>query len=177
MRARIASSLDDLGLGQREWADLAAASHTNTVFQSWQWTSSWWGVFGDQYQPFFISAVNGGSVAGIAPLVVRNTRSRGRVVRFLGDGRADYCDFLTASDSSQVLATLFEVIFADKGWDVIELNNIPAASPTVELVTGICAAAKHLPVVEDHFLCPTLVIDGHEGAARRHLRQAQPAPA
>ncbi len=56
---------------------------------------------------------------------------------------------------------------ADQGWDVIELNNIPAASPTVDLVTGICAAANHVLVVEDHFLCPTFIIDGHEEAARQ----------
>lgn len=165
MRARIVSAFDQIGLDERGWNELTARSDTNTVFQTHEWALSWWEAFGDQYEPFFVTVSDAAGIAGVAPLVVERGLSRERVIRFLGDGRADYCDVLAASGKREVKAAIFDALFASKRWDVIELNNVPAQSTTVEIVGAICDRAGYRVLMDDHFVCPTLLIQGHEETA------------
>lgn len=167
IRTRITSSLDQVGLGQQQWNALAAASGTNSVFQTHQWTRSWLAAFGDLYEPLFVTASDAAGVAGVAPLMVDRRSSRARVLRFLGDGRSDYCDVLAPVGRRGVVAAMFETILADDRWDVVELSNIPAHSDTPDIVREMCQEAGFGFLMEDQFVCPTLLVEGHEEAVRR----------
>lgn len=118
-------------LGEEVWNVLTDTNETNTVLQTFQWTRSWLKVFGDQ---------NFG-VAGVIPITVKRGLLGERVVRFVGDGRADYCDFIAARDKLRIIEAVLNVLFAEpKRWDVIELNNVPSESSTIELVQATADA-------------------------------------
>lgn len=165
MEASVVKTLDEVGLDERGWNSLVACSDTNSVFQTHQWTRSWWTTFAAQYEPVFVRVSDASEVVGVAPLVIKRDGVRTRVIRFLGDSRADYCDFLTRADKRSVLAEILRTVFR-RGWDVLELNNIPAHSRTVQIVREICRADGYRTLAEEQFICPTLLIEGHEDQAR-----------
>lgn len=166
MEARIVSAIGPIGLDERGWNALVTQSETNTVFQTYQWTRSWLKAFGDQYEQLFVSVADASGIVGVAPLVIEWGLAGERVVRFLGDGKADYCDILAATHKANVLGAIFDAIFAaHERWDVIALNNIPAQSTTVDLIRAICHRTGYRVLVDDQFQCPTLQIKGHEDSA------------
>ncbi|MGH9350514.1 MAG: GNAT family N-acetyltransferase, partial [Vicinamibacterales bacterium] len=167
LRGRIVASLDDVGLDGEAWNALAARSDTRSVFQTYEWTRSWLATIGDQYQPWFVTVADGSGVRGVAPLVVEARGSGERIVRFLGDGRADYLDLLAGDGEPLVVDAMFDALREHGRWDVIELNNIPGHSRTAPVLRDICAAAGYRMLADDQYPCPTLVIEGHEEEARR----------
>jgi CelD/BcsL family acetyltransferase involved in cellulose biosynthesis/predicted ATP-grasp superfamily ATP-dependent carboligase len=170
LHADVVGSLSALGVDAEEWNAIASRSDTNTVFQTHEWSRSWLSTFGDQYSPFFVRVANGHGVAGIAPFVVER-RATERVVRLLGDGRADYLDFMAAGNKADVIKSVFDTLTEDGRWDVVELNNIPGDSSTVELVRSVCDAHGYRTLVDDQYPCPTLLIEGREDEALKVLNK------
>jgi CelD/BcsL family acetyltransferase involved in cellulose biosynthesis len=103
----------------------------------------------------------------VAPLVIETT-TQGRVARFIGDGRADYCDLLAANDPD-VVSAMIRGLGDTRGWDVLDLKNVPSESPTVEYIRNACRDAGFRVIIRDQFMCPTLLIRGHEQSARAIL--------
>lgn len=155
-----------LGLDSEAWNVLVAESETNSIFQTYQWMASWEKVFGDQCEPWILSVTDPAGVIGVAPLMVKQGFMGERLVRFLGDGNADYCDFLAKGEKQSILEAICHALFtARERWDVIELNNIPAESSTVEMVQAICRRLGVRVLQRDLYSSPTLLISGHEEEA------------
>jgi len=166
MEGRLLSGAGRVGLDENEWNALTSLSETNTVFQTYQWMKSWLKAFGDQYEQLIIAIAASSKVVGIAPFIVEEGFAGERIVRFLGDGKADYCDFITTSDRSKVLGAIFDALFVSaERWHVIELNNIPAESSTIKLVQTICHRSGYRILEQEQYRCPTLVITGHKDEA------------
>ena len=163
-RIRTASSLADVEITADEWNTLAALGTTNSVFQTHEWARSWLAAFGDEYEPLLVVASDNDRITGLAPLVI-DTRQGDRVMRFVGDGRADYCDFLGTRDNPEVLTALIDATFADPRWDVIELNNIPEDSLTADIVRGRSAHYGYQVLTNEMYVCPTLLVAGHKNVA------------
>jgi CelD/BcsL family acetyltransferase involved in cellulose biosynthesis len=163
---RAVSTLEATGLDERSWNALASRG-TNTVFQTHQWHQSWLSAYGHQYQPLLVVVDRGGAVAGVAPLVIEHT-SQGRIARFIGDGRADYSDVLAANDAD-VVAAMCRGLNYNKDWDVLDLKNVPGESATIEFIRSACRDAGYRVIVRDQFVCPTLLVRGHEHSAQAIL--------
>ncbi len=172
LRTTIAGSLSALGIDADAWNALASRSHTNTVFQTHEWADSWLTVFGDLYEPLLVAASDASGLVGIAPLAVSRKASRHRVIRFIGDGRSDYCDILAVREKSAALAAMLDTVFTGSQWDVIVLNNVPARSESVSAVRAIAEHSGFNVLVEDQFVCPALLIEGHEEEARKVFNKA-----
>jgi len=173
IQTRLSQSIHTVGLDRDSWNALAAGSETNTIFQTHEWMSSWEKVFGDQCEPWFISVTKSAGVVGVAPLMVKKGILGQRRVMFLGEGKADYSDFLTVGDRLKVLEAICNALFVVRErWDVIELNNIPAESSTVELVRAICQRTGYHILAREQFRCPTLLISGHEDEAHKIFNKA-----
>jgi CelD/BcsL family acetyltransferase involved in cellulose biosynthesis len=173
IETRLLPSLRAVGLKEEGWNALAAGGQTNTIFQTYQWMSSWEKVFGGQCEPWFFSVAEPSGIIGVAPLMVQQGLMGERIVRFLGDGKADYCDFLIKGEKHKVLEAIFHALFAARErWDVIELNNIPGESSTAELVQAICQCAGFRVLQRDLYPSPTLLIKGHEKEAQAIYNKA-----
>lgn len=166
MDIRIVSSLDDVGLDERGWNDLVHQSDTDTVFQTHQWTRSWLEAFGCNGRPLFVTVNDKDGVKAVAPMVTDVSGAEGHDVRFLGDGRADYCDFIAGRDKSEAISLLLGAILRC-GPRILELNNVPERSQTPRLAREVCRAQGYHVLVERQYLCPRLVIDGNLETAKR----------
>lgn len=164
---RVVSSFDATGLGEREWNALASRG-TNSVFQTYQWHRSWWNTYGGQYEPLFVTVSDGYGTVGVAPLCAEKTRTGARVLRFVGGNRADYCDLLGGSNADTV-AGILRGLSDYPDWDIVDLGGIPSQSATLPILTSLCERAGFRLMMHDQFVCPTLVLRGHEPAARRML--------
>jgi CelD/BcsL family acetyltransferase involved in cellulose biosynthesis len=165
LTTRVASSLADVGLTADEWNKLAAQSVTNSVFQTHEWTVSWLAAFGDEYEPLLVVAADDGHISGVAPLAIDTSQGE-RVIRFVGDGRADYCDFLGTRHNPEAATALVDEIFANDRWDILELNNVREDSETAAIVRGRSARYGYHVLSNEMYVCPTLLVAGHEKAAR-----------
>lgn len=170
LRVSLVRSLAETGLDADGWNALVARSQTNSIFQTYQWTTSWLQAFGEQFEPHLFVASRDGRPVAIAPMVLnRAAVYPERALRFIGSGRADYCDFIASGAESEALTAVVDALLDHPGWDVVHLGNIPAVSPTTEALRIACEA-RHIGVkVHYQYPCPVLVIDGHEAEARRIL--------
>ena len=170
---RLLKSIGALGLTEEAWNALASESETNSIFQTYQWMSSWEKAFGGQCEPWYFSVADPSGIVGVAPLMVKPGLMGDRIVRFLGDGKADYCDFLIKGEKQQVLEAICQALFAAREqWDVIELNNIPGESSTAATVQSICQCAGFRVLQRDLYPSPALLIKGHEEEAQTIFNKA-----
>lgn len=121
-----------------EWNRLAGDS----PFRSWEWLSSWWDAFGSDLELMTVLVHHdSGELVAIAPWYVHQSKARGRVVRFLGDGKAcsDYMGILVSpDDAEEVIAELSPWLEecglgnngADKKWNVLDLDGVSADDVT-----------------------------------------------
>jgi CelD/BcsL family acetyltransferase involved in cellulose biosynthesis len=173
METRVLPSIDSVGLHEDQWNSLVVRSETNTVFQTYQWVRSWHKVFGYQYDPLLVSVNDSSAIVGIGPLMIKRGQFGERIIRFLADGKSDYCDFIATGDKPKVLKAIFGALFeASECWDVIELNNIPTESSTIGLVSTICRDTGYRTLIREQFKCPTLLIRGHEEEALKIFNKA-----
>lgn len=173
IHAQIVSSLDCLGFGEKAWNALAAGSPTKSIFQTYQWVSSWEKIFKGEHEPLYISVGDSSGVMGVAPLMMSRGFLNERIIRFLGEGRADYCDFLYAGNTPKVLEAVCQALFAVRDrWDEIRLSSIPAESPTVGLLQDICRRSGYHVLQRQLYPSPVLIIKGHEAEALKILNKA-----
>ena len=170
---KIVSSIDAVGMGEEAWNALAAGSPTNSVFQTYQWVSSWEKTFSCEHEPWYVSVGDPSGVVGIAPLMISRGVLGERIVRFLGDGKADYCDFLLAGDKLKALESICQALFAARDrWDVVILNSIPAESPTIGLLQDVCRRSGYYVLQRDLYTSPVLIINEHEAESRKIFNKA-----
>lgn len=170
---RLLTSIGALGLTEEAWNALVSESETNTIFQTYQWMSSWEKVFGEQCEPWFFSVAEPSGIIGVAPLMMQPGLMGERIIRFWGDGKADYCDFLIKGEKLRALEAICHALFAAREhWDFIELNNIPGESSTAAIVQGICQCAGFRVLQRDLYPSPTLLIKGHEEEAQAIFNKA-----
>ncbi|MCS6897318.1 MAG: GNAT family N-acetyltransferase, partial [Nitrospira sp.] len=170
MSSNIVSSIERIGLNVREWNTLAIKSPTRTIFQTHQWLSSWETTFKERGEPFYVTVKSqaGDDIEGVAPLMITRGGLGQRVVKFLGDGKADYCDVLFTEGRLDLLDRLFEQLLgAGDRWDCIELNSIPAESPTIVGIQNLCRKHGCRFLRRELYLSPTLLINGHESDAEK----------
>ena len=159
---RIATKKREIDITSQEWNALASDCETNTIFQTYEWFHSWWDIFGESYQLYFIAIYENQDLAGIAPLMISGHSSR-KTLQFVGNGKSDYCDFLIRTQKEAILFTLFDHIFQNiHKWDYICLNNIPKSSSSVEILAKICESYRCRFITGNLYQCPTLVMKGFE---------------
>jgi peptidoglycan/xylan/chitin deacetylase (PgdA/CDA1 family)/CelD/BcsL family acetyltransferase involved in cellulose biosynthesis len=159
---------------QPNWNALLEASVADVVFLTWEWLSSWWSSYGKGKQlRVLVAHDDAGVCQGIAPLYIEPVRCMGRRLRrlrFLGDGSfdSDYLDFIVRPGMERQLVTAFLERMAELA-DVAQLNEIPAQSPTVQIIrehfegNGFLIGSREVP-------CPAVALPRNWDAYLRMLR-------
>lgn len=148
---------------QQDWNPLLARSATNTIFLTWEWQKTWWDCFGRGLQPCLLEVREEDELVGLAPFCTLERVSGQRVLQFIGGVEvSDYLDLMVAGDGADaVYSTVWEALTGGHTheWDVLDLHNVPAASPTLERLTTLAEAAGALETtnaVED--VCPVIAL-------------------
>lgn len=124
------------------WNDLLRRSETDCFFQTWEWISTWWEIYGRSYQPHILVARDRADrLCGIAPLMTGPGPGKiGRHFRylmFLGqneDATPEYLDFIIESGREDEVTTAFCDYLATtrKGaWDLLLLEHMLTSSPNL----------------------------------------------
>jgi CelD/BcsL family acetyltransferase involved in cellulose biosynthesis len=178
-RLTVCSSHDPRRLAalRTEWSALFDAAKEPSPFLSWEWLEAWWRAFGGRREPWILEARDGrGALAGLLLLAGGAGPLGVRRWRLLGNGvtGADGLDVLArAADAPAVRAALVRAV-AGRGepWDVLDLEDLPCGSPTVEALRRAAAAGGAHVTVERGFTCPGFALRGtfeaHLARVRRH---------
>lgn len=143
-----------LALGA-EWNDFLRRTRSDSVFLTWEYLSTWWEVYGKDYDLRIITARDSeGALLGIAPLMAGRghafPRRHFRHLTFLGglgDSLAEYQDFMILPGwESRLIPAYLEFIEKDlaNDWEVLLLRDTDERSPTVApLLSSLAAPGGH----------------------------------
>lgn len=170
-----------------EWNDLVNRSAANTIFLTWEWQSTWWNA----YHPGNLWVVacrnDEGQLIGIAPWFIGESDQS---VHFIGcEDVTDYLDVIVDVNHIDAVMEVFAAFLQENHtqYQKVSLCNIPAASPTLEKLTGVLNGQGFETTVEQQEVCPVfdvpetwedylMLLDKkqrHE--VRRKLRRAESA--
>ncbi|MES0339134.1 MAG: GNAT family N-acetyltransferase [Anaerolineales bacterium] len=123
------------------WEALLNTSGTNTPFQQPGYLDAWWSTMGggewdDGELWLGVGKVEGGEIAGIAPLFSSKDRNGRPSILFVGSVEvSDYLDFIVSESATEefVDALLGSLdVEGPEGWEVLDLYNLPEGSSTVQ---------------------------------------------
>ncbi len=144
MEFTLYQKFSDLEQLSSEWNTLLAQSITHVPFLRHEYLNAWWGTRGGGEWPEseleVIVARRDGQLIGVAPFFFSRNRDGSQALMLLGSIEiSDYLDFIVrASDLSSFLAGLMDFLSSSQNgippWQVIDLHNLPEASPTLAVL-------------------------------------------
>lgn len=154
--------MDELPPAVEQWDQLLRQDPDATVFQTREWIESWWSVFGVRNQLMMIGVLEGDRLIGLAPLM-RGVREHNDRIFFVAHDQADYQDIIARTeDRKRVVHAVVEVLRQAAGWSVMEVNNLPASSPTADILPAACLSAGFRTLRGTDEICPVLLREGPE---------------
>lgn len=141
-----------------EWNHLLKRSITDTPFSSYEWHVNWWNAYhpGD----LWVLAVRDEQqvLVGIASLFIALQDGK-RIVRFVGcEDVTDYLDMLVDRDVSDEVYSALASAFASHHdlFDVIDLCNVPAESPSCTVFVEKLRTSGFSPAIRTQEVCPII---------------------
>ena len=150
MNVRCITTITDALLLEPAWRQLTAPH----PFLTWDWLSCWWDHFlADGQLLILVGTDERDRVVGIAPFWIQASPLRGRVVQFLGSGKAcsDHMSMLTATGQEAAFATACGAWLGQANesarpthhWDYIQWIGCDAADPAMHQLTTTLSAQGH----------------------------------
>lgn len=136
MRVELYTEKEAFLLLQEEWNRLLVGSPSDTIFLTWEWQSLWWEFFGKGHQLLLLTARHEEELVGIAPLFCAD---EGMTLRLVGGTEiSDYLDIIALSGQErEVWSAFLAHLLEECSWDTLDLHNLPAASPTREVLLSL----------------------------------------
>ena len=116
------------------WSDLVDKTEGATIYQTFEWLSSWWQTFQTEHRLLVLLVSLGGEPIGIAPLMLSpgdGSRGRKGVVRFIGTPDIDYGDLIGPHLDIVAQATAAYLWEHRQEWTRIDLSQIRETSPII----------------------------------------------
>ncbi len=117
------------------WAELASQSGRSTPFLSHDWFACCWEAVAEDHRPEVLVLEESGSPVAMMPLRHQSTRVRGLPVRrltLLDCPDTPFVDLLAPGALAPVVRTLLDHFDGRSDWDVLQLQRLPVASPTLK---------------------------------------------
>jgi CelD/BcsL family acetyltransferase involved in cellulose biosynthesis len=163
---RNAAELDSLS---EDWNHLLARAVTDVPFLRHEFQSIWWSTLGGgewENGELWIGVGRDarGELVGLAPLFLTQTREERKGLMFVGSIEiADYLDFIVPIEIVEPFVDALLDALEENGppeWEVLDLYNIPQASPSLEVLER--AANRRSWVVTHERLqpCPVITLEG-----------------
>jgi CelD/BcsL family acetyltransferase involved in cellulose biosynthesis len=159
---------------RESWERLLARAATANVFLTPEWLIAWCRYYIKDAGLRVIVVYEEGELIGLAPLLVEQQSVCGipllKQIKFLGAGLSDRLDILAASGKErEALEQITGWLFA-QGWDVWDVDELPEASPTTELLPWLARRWGAPVEVVRQSVCPVVKLPT-DLAAYRSTRQ------
>ena len=144
-----------------EWNAVLRNSTSDTPFLTHEWQKTWWDCLCEG-QLHLITVRDSGALVGIAPLFVLlqpdETGQPQRLLRLIGSVDAsDYLDLIAVRGCERdVLNAVLDALAELDTWDVLDLYNVPEASPTRRLLLELAQARGWKLLDEKQVVCPII---------------------
>jgi len=149
---------------EQQWKGLLRRSRADTIFMTWDWQQTWWEWFGQESWLSVVRIRDGAELLGLVPLYTQGNGPERRTFRLAGGVEvSDYLDLIVAADAREVQT--YEAFWrwltqdSDEGWDLLDLHNVPASSPTLRRLPALAEASSEFEVslhVEE--VCPVITL-------------------
>jgi CelD/BcsL family acetyltransferase involved in cellulose biosynthesis len=144
-----------------QWNDLLAHSHSNTLFLTWQWQTTWWRCLG-QGDLYLLTWFEAGRLVGIAPLYLHDDDAGRRRFDLVGCVEvSDYLDLIVEAGREEVVfGALLDWLASDAcpPWDVCGLCNLPETSLTHRRLPELAAGRGWAAVTTLEDVCPLILL-------------------
>jgi CelD/BcsL family acetyltransferase involved in cellulose biosynthesis len=155
---------------RESWEGLLARAATANVFLAPEWLITWCGYYAKGAELRVIVVYDKGELIALAPLLVEQQSACGipllKQIKFLGAGLSDRLDILAASgEEGEALEQITGWLFA-QGWDVWDLDELPEASRTAELMPGLARRWGAQVEVVRQSVCPVVRLPLHVATYR-----------
>jgi CelD/BcsL family acetyltransferase involved in cellulose biosynthesis len=167
VRFALSREFSDVPVDRVQWNALVADTADATVFQTYEWFKCWWDAFGGRCKLFLVTAWDGNSLIGMAPLMIRR-RAGLRLLEFIGSPNGDYQDFILGRHGAELLPLLTHYLSERRGaWDMIVLRNVPTDSLTFKMMPVLMRSLGLGATDFERVACPTLEISSRPTEIRR----------
>jgi CelD/BcsL family acetyltransferase involved in cellulose biosynthesis len=182
MRTQVYTNATGFAALRQEWNPLLRNSISDTIFLTWEYQSTWWEHLGEG-ELYLIAVRDGDQLSGIAPLYLTLTDDGLNELSIVGcRDVSDYLDLVVASgQEEEVYSALLGWLESDEApaWDLADLCNIPAASPTHSLLAEMAEARGYQVQTEVEDVCPIIhlpssweeYLNSLDGKQRREIRR------
>lgn len=159
------------GIQQGVWDGIVAENPSASVFQSYGWHQAAVKAYGLSDSLCLLGVYEDSVCIAIAPFKLWR-KEKSDVLGFIGDERADYCDFIFRPGREDALVHIFDWINrSGLSWDKVELSNIPADSPSWRIINRQIIEQGWSRVNLSPMPCPTIVLDGHSDHVEQVLNK------
>lgn len=119
-----------------EWSRLVEETGVDHPFLAHEWFRSWWDSFGAGNKLHVLVVRKSAKAIGIVPLMMNSVRIYGLKVRRLQSIHNDHSprfDFIAGDASEAVDRAVWSYLSGRRHlWDVLQLSQLPTASPTLD---------------------------------------------
>jgi CelD/BcsL family acetyltransferase involved in cellulose biosynthesis len=126
------------------WDELVEEAGIEHPFLGHEWICTWWESFGTGKELCVLLVRDGGKLVGIAPLMRSETRMYGLRVRRLGtlyNPHVPRSDFIVAGPVQLACRALWRHLRdAERGWDVLELCQLPPGARALDELPALARA-------------------------------------
>jgi CelD/BcsL family acetyltransferase involved in cellulose biosynthesis len=162
---------------REQWTELHDAASANP-FQSWEWLSTWWRVFGQRRPLWILEARDRGDrLAGLLVLAARPGLAGARRFGLLGNGvtGADGLDALVRPGLGEPARAALAQAVAEGAtrWDALDLEDLPCGSPTLQALRGALLDRGARADVEFRFTCPGFALRGTFAEHLQRMRRRE----
>ncbi len=138
-------------LWQSAWDDLLrhSTAFEARLFLSHEWLTTWWQHLG-RGSLLVIAVADGDHLLAAAPLFVAPSflLPMARLVRLIGNGKADYGDFLVRQGCEEVAGQIWRWLFAHRSlWHLVALHELPEESVALATLREL-TLPPHIAVCE-----------------------------
>lgn len=116
-----------------EWQELVDDAPDATIFQTWEWQSSWWKHYRGASRPFILEFYEGDDLVGLMPMA--RTSFPWRALTPMGHGKSDYLPPLCRPEHREAVGSkLAEFLTESRNFDFAQLTAIPEDEPVLRHV-------------------------------------------
>ena len=138
-----------------DWTKLLASVPGHSIFATPEWAETCWRSFGVGLDLCLMTVRDGADLVGVVPLSVAHEGGRS-VARFLAYQEVtDYEDIVARPGLELAVWEQALAYLHGQPWD-LDLHNIPAASPTMDILRKQGAASGYAVTVEVEDVCPII---------------------
>lgn len=154
MRIRVVDGEAGFAELEAKWRDLEIADEAATPFQTYDWLSVWWDVYGGLRRAIFLAVEDGADLVGLFP--VYQTRGAWSALRPMGHGISDYLQPLAVpSHRTRVYHEIGDWLRRAPGVDLVDLHQIREGFDVPGLNGPVIAEARCLvldlpPTLEEY---------------------------